>query len=192
MTLPPSPCHLSEEEIMIKDIEKIEKARLIIQKIADGTNPINGQPVEADSFLHDSRIIRCFYFISEVLEAVVKGTYSNKKINDFVITDEQKNKVVFTEGNIGVNEAARCINLQLNPLMSKKVTGAQLNKGLKRLGILSEAVEDGKKRTVTNEISKDYGFFSEKRSYDGREYDMVLINNEGKKYILDNIEKIME
>jgi hypothetical protein len=70
MTLPPSPCHLSEEEIMIKDIEKIEKARLIIQKIADGTNPINGQPVEADSFLHDSRIIRCFYFISEVLEAV--------------------------------------------------------------------------------------------------------------------------
>ncbi|MDI9496655.1 MAG: hypothetical protein QM227_10325 [Bacillota bacterium] len=177
---------------MIKDIEKIEKARLIIQKIADGTNPINGQPVEADSFLHDSRIIRCFYFISEVLEAVVKGTYSNKKINDFVITDEQKNKVVFTEGNIGVNEAARCINLQLNPLMSKKVTGALLNKGLKRLGILSEAVEDGKKRTVTNEISKDYGFFSEKRSYDGREYDMVLINNEGKKYILDNIEKIME
>lgn len=67
-----------------------------------------------------------------------------------------------------------------------------MNKGLKRLGILSEAVEDGKKRTVTNEISKDYGFFSEKRSYDGREYDMVLINNEGKKYILDNIEKIME
>lgn len=177
---------------MIKDIEKIEKARLIIQKIADGTNPINGQPVEADSFLHDSRIIRCFYFISEVLEAVVKGTYSNKKINDFVITDEQKNKVVFTEGNIGVNEAARCINLQLNPLMSKKVTGALLNKGLKRLGILSEAVEDGKKRTVTNEISKDYGFFSEKRSYDGREYDMVLINNEGKKYILDNIEKSMK
>jgi hypothetical protein len=146
MTLPPSPCHLSEEEIMIKDIEKIEKARLIIQKIADGTNPINGQPVEADSFLHDSRITRCFYFISEVLEAVVKGTYSNKKINDFVITDEQKNKVVFTEGNIGVNEAARCINLQLNPLMSKKVTGAQLNKGLKRLGILSEAVEDGKEQ----------------------------------------------
>jgi hypothetical protein len=43
---------------MIKDIEKIEKARLIIQKIADGTNPINGQPVEADSFLHDSCFLR--------------------------------------------------------------------------------------------------------------------------------------
>jgi len=35
---------------MIKDLEKIEKAKLIIQKIADGTNPINGQPIENDSF----------------------------------------------------------------------------------------------------------------------------------------------
>ena len=103
-----------------------------------------------------------------------------------------KNKVIFTEGNIGVNEVAKCINEQINPLISKKVTGAQLNKGLKKLGILSELEEDGKKRTTTNERSKDYGFFLEKRSYDGREYDMVLINDEGKKYILDNIEEIME
>jgi len=126
------------------------------------------------------------------LEALIKGSYSNKKISDFIITDEQKNKVAFTEGNIGVNEAARCINRQLNPLISKKVTGVLLNKGLKRLGILSEAEENGRKRTITNEISKNYGFFSEKRSYDGREYEMVLMNDEGKIFILNNIEKIME
>ncbi|MDD4088249.1 MAG: hypothetical protein PHS04_03645 [Tissierellia bacterium] len=176
---------------MINDIEKIEKAKIIIQKIADGTNPTNGLPIETESFLHDPRIIRCFYYITEVLEAVKNGTYSNTKITDFIITNEQKNKVEFTAGNIGVNEAARCINQQINPLISKKVSGALLNKGLKRLGILSELVVDGKKRTITNENSKDYGFFLEKRSYDGREFDMVLINDEGKKYILDNIEKIM-
>lgn len=177
---------------MINDIERIKKAKIIIQKIADGTNPTNGLPIETDCFLHDPRIIRCFYYIAEVLEAVINGSYSNKKNTEFIITNEQKSKVIFTEGNIGVNEVAKCINEQINPLISKKVTGAQLNKGLKKLGILSELEEDGKKRTTTNERSKDYGFFLEKRSYDGREYDMVLINDEGKKYILDNIEEIME
>ena len=177
---------------MINDIEKIEKAKIIIQKIADGTNPTNGLLIETDSFLHDPRIIRCFYYISDVLDGVINGSYSNKKITDFIITNEQKSEVKFTEGNIGVNETAKCINQQINPLISKKVSGALLNKGLKRMGILSELVADGKKRTITNENSKDYGFFLEKRNYEGREYEMVLINDEGKKFILDNIEKIME
>ncbi len=177
---------------MINEIDKIEKAKIIIQKIANGTNPTNGLPIETDSFLQDPRIIRCFYYVSEVLQGVINGSYSNKKITDFIITHEQKSKVIFTEGNIGVNEVAKCINEQINPLISKKVAGTHLNKGLKKLGILSELIEDGKKRTTINESSANYGFFLEKRNYNGREYDMVVINDEGKKYILDNIENIME
>lgn len=177
---------------MINDIERIEKAKIIIQKIANGTNPTNGLPIETDSFIQDPRIIRCFYYVSEVLQGVINGSYSNKKITDFIITNEQKSKVIFTEGNIGVNEVSKCINEQINSLISKKVSGAYLNKGLKKLGILTEVEDDGKKRTSTNENSKDYGFFLEKRNFNGREYDMVLINDVGKKYILDNIENIME
>lgn len=175
---------------MLNEVEKMEKAKDIIIKIASGTNPVNGLPIENESFLHDPRIIRCFYYIAEVLENVTKGNY-NKKIDDFIITDEQKSQVKFTEGNIGVNEVAKCINEQINTLVSKKVTGVLLNKGLKRLGILTEMEEEGSRRTTTNNISKKYGFFLDKRNYNGKEYDMVVIDDIGKKYILDNIENIM-
>lgn len=176
---------------MIYDIEKIEKAKTILQSIASGNNPINGEIIEEENFINDPRLIRMFYFIAEVLDNVTKGNYSERKISEFVITDEQKNKVVFTEGNIGVNEIARCINQQINLLMSKKVTGVVINNGLKRLGILSEGMDDlGKKRTTTNEKSADYGFQLEKRNYNGVEYYMVVIDEKGKRYILDNIEKI--
>ncbi|MDI9476717.1 MAG: hypothetical protein WBJ17_02690 [Natronincolaceae bacterium] len=178
---------------MIYDIEKIEKAKAVLQSIANGKDPISGGAIEEGNFVNDPRLIRMFYFVAEVLDNVVKGNYSRGKVSEFIITGEQKNDVVFTEGNIGVNEIAKCINQQINPLMSKKVSGMAINNGLKRLGILSEAIDDlGKKRTTTNEKSVDYGFQLEKRNYNGVEYYMVVIDDKGKKYILDNIEEIMK
>jgi hypothetical protein len=53
----------------------------------------------------------------------------------FVITEEQKKSIVFTEGEIGVNEISKCINMNINPLISKKVTGNTINRGLKKIGL---------------------------------------------------------
>jgi hypothetical protein len=67
-----------------------------------------------------------------------------------------------------------------------------LNKRLKKLGILGEeSTIEGKMRTVINEKSAQFGFEAERKSYNGVEYDMVVINNVGKKYLLENIENIM-
>ena len=177
---------------MLNDIEKIEKAKIILQKIAGGTNPISGEPIEGDNFLNDPRIIRCFYYVAEVLDNVVQGNYMKNRISDFQITEEQKSQVIFIEGNIGVNQIAKCINQLINPLVSKRVSGVAINNGLKRMGILSETIDnEGKKRTTINENSADYGFQLERRNYNGNEYDMVVIDDRGKKYILDNIEEIM-
>lgn len=112
---------------------------------------------------------------------------------EFRITPEQKERVVFTPGKIGVNEFSRCVNLFIDLNISKKLTGIELNKKLKKFGILSEEdTEDGRKRTVINANSAKYGIESEKRTYNGVEYDAVVINDNGKKYILDNIEAIMK
>lgn len=175
---------------MLSEIEKIEKAKNIIKQIADGTNPVNGDVIEGDVLLNDPRIIRCFYFVSEVLNNVIKGEY--KKPSRFVITEHEKARVVFTEGNTGVNQIAQCINKQINPLVSKKTTGAAINIGLTRMGIITKTRNDeGKTRTTVNEDSHLYGFHLEKRNFNGRDYDVVVIDDKGKKFILDNIEEIM-
>ncbi len=84
------------------------------------------------------------------------------------------------------------MNLCLNPEGSKRLTGVELNKRLKKLGILAEeSTEGGKTRTITNERSAQYGFEMGRKSYNGIEYDMVLINDAGKKYLLENLETIM-
>lgn len=68
-----------------------------------------------------------------------------------------------------------------------------MNKKLKILGILSEEkLESGKTRTIINENSINFGFETDKKTYNGSEYDMVAMNDKGKKYLLDNIESIMK
>lgn len=180
---------------MINDYEKIEKAKIVLQKIAKGVDPLTGEMIKEDSFLNDPRIVRCFYFVTEILDKLINGAYgkSTNKLADFVITSEQKSKVVFPDGKIGVNEFSRCVNQCIDFNASKKLSGVELNKRLKKMGILSEeGTADGKTRTVTNEKSAGYGFEMEKRTFKGAEYEMVLINDTGKKYLLDNIETIMK
>lgn len=179
---------------MIDNFEKIEKAKNVLQTIAKGVNPLTGEIIEEDSFLNDVRISRCFYFVAEIMDNVINGAYrtNGNKLSQFIITPEQKQKVEFPEGKIGVNEFSKCVNLQIDLNRSKKLSGVEINKRLKKMGILSEvATLDGKTRTTANQKSSEYGLETEKRTFNGVEYDMVVINDKGKKYLLDNIETIL-
>ena len=44
------------------DREKLIKAKSVIEKIANGINPISGESIKEDSFMQDPRLIRCFFY----------------------------------------------------------------------------------------------------------------------------------
>ena len=187
--------HIREWYILINEREKVIKAKEVLLKIANGTNPVDGTPINEESFLNDPRIIRCFFYISEVLNRVIAGQTNQNlpKPTEFHITKEEKGLVKFPENKIGANQFAKCINNVIDLNKSKKLSGVELNKQLKKMGVLSENIdEQGKVRTIINNKSVDYGFESEKRNYNGNEYEMVVINDIGKAYILENLEDIMK
>ena len=179
---------------MVTERDKMEKAREVLIKIAKGTDPLTGETLKEESFLNDPRVIRCFYYIAEVLDNVLQGKYSkSNKLTRFVITPEQKSRVKLPEGKIGVNEFSRCVDLCIDGTTSRKLTGVELNRRLKKMGVLSEEKnpQTGRTRTITNERSEEYGFESEKKTYNGAEYDAVVMNDKGKQYLLDNLEDIL-
>jgi hypothetical protein len=174
--------------------EKLIKANEILRKMANGINPLNGEPIEEGSFLNDPRLIRCLYFIEDVLNRVIDGQLrtSANKLDTFAITVDEKRRIELPPGRIGVNEFAKCVNRVINLNKSKKMSGLELNKRLKRMGVLEEEVlADGKTRTVAGANSPEYGIETEKRSHNGNDYDMILFNDLGKRYLLDNLEVIM-
>lgn len=178
---------------MYIEVEKIQKAKEIMHKVASGINPLSGEQILNDGLLKDAEMVRCFCFVSDVLNDIAKGNYkSRSNALKFAITPEQKKEIVLPEGRIGVSGFSKCVNLCINQVESKRLTGVELNKRLKKLGVLAEgSTEDGKTRTITNEKSIQFGFEMVKKKFNGVEYDMVLINDSGKKYLLENLEIIM-
>lgn len=179
---------------MNPDKEKLARAKEILRKMANGINPLNDEQIGGDSFLHDPGMVRCLYFVLEALDYSIEGPMRTglKKPSVFVITTEEKKRIELPQERIGVNEFAKCVNKVLDLNKSKTLSGMEINKKLKQMGILSEeSLPDGKKRTVLTARSYDNGVETEKRNYNGNEYEMVLFNEKGKKFLIDNLERIM-
>ncbi len=171
----------------------ILRAREIILKLAHGHEPYTDQPFSSVDFLSDPKLIRCFFFVADVLKEASQGGIGNQPApRNYDISPEDLAKVVLPEGNLGVNAFCQAVNNVIDPYKSKKLTGAALNRQLKQLGILGEEKTEKGSRTITNENSAEFGFITEKREYSGVEYEQVLINDKGKKYLLENLIHIMK
>lgn len=180
---------------MNPDQEKLLRAKEILRKMANGINPLNDEQIREDSFLHDPRMVRCLYFVQEVINSAMEGHLRTdvKKPADFVITIEEKNRIELPPGRIGVNEFAKCVNKVVDLNKSKRLSGMEINKKLKKMGILGEvALPGGKNKTALTGKSLEHGIETENRNYNGNEYEMVLFNETGKKFLLENLEQIME
>lgn len=56
--------------MMQVDMNKLEVALKYVDRMADGKNPVKNIAAEDDSVLNNPNVIRCMYFIKEVLAAV--------------------------------------------------------------------------------------------------------------------------
>lgn len=180
---------------MNPEFDKLTKAKAILEKMANGINPMNGTQIEEENFLCDPRMKRCLLYVCGVLDGEIDRELDNisKQLPDFVITPEEKRRVILPEGKIGISEFVRCINSVIDRTRSKKLTPVEINSQLKKTGILGEEKgESGKPRTVLTEKSGKYGIETERRTANGKDYDAVVFNEKGKKFLLDNLEKIMD
>lgn len=178
---------------MTSDLEKLMESKNVIQKLANGINPLNETPIETSCFLNDPQIIRPLFYLSNyITNEIDNKSKPRKRPTRFYITEEQISAIELPSGKIGVNNFARAVNAVIDPNQSKKLNGLMINRKLKLLGILSETIdEDGKKRTTTNDRSEGYGIESLTKLYNGQEYQQVVFNEDGKEFLLKNIVDIM-
>jgi hypothetical protein len=180
---------------MNENITRLTRAKSILEKMAEGVNPINGERIEEGNFLCDQRMKHCLLFVTGVLDGELNRQLDiiSKRLPDFIITKEQKESIVLPEGKISISEFVRCVNNAIDRTKSRKINAHELNSQLKEIGVLSEEKNDnGKSHIVINEKSKKYGIEAELRnSRDGSAYYAIAFNDAGKKFLLDNLEKIL-
>ena len=72
------------------ELETMQRAKMYLDKLAQGIDPISGQEIPNDSVLNNVRLARCFFYVSGILDQVIANdgrVISGEK--NFYITQEE-------------------------------------------------------------------------------------------------------
>lgn len=179
------------------DMKKLETAIVYLQRISDGNNPINNLPADEDSVINDPNVIRCMFFVKEILEEVKRNNgYIGKKARksdkpDFPI--EALDTFIYKEDK-AISKVVEQINEGIDVNVYKKISYKPITGWLKLNGFLKEDYnqELGKTVTIPTEEGIQLGIRAERKSNSrGMEYMLVIYGRQAQEYIVQNMEKIL-
>ena len=183
------------------ELEIMQRAKMYMDKLANGINPLDDTPVPDGDLLNNVRLCRCFFYISGVLQKVIEngGTVSRVVSGPkvpFSITLEQLDAFPLSAKPIPVSEIARRIN-ELVPEVQNNVMSKfkyrSITSFLIESGYLTE-IENaaGQKRKRPTETGNALGILTEDRvSPDGHSYTVLVYNRNAQSFLLDNMDAIL-
>lgn len=179
------------------ETEKMDIAIKYVERIAEGHNPVNNVPLENDDILDNPNIIRCMYFIKEVLEEVKSngGMVGGKRGKEPTLPFPVEILDEFTY--IEDKSITHVLNQIYEPIAEwnvKKVSVAKVTAALKDDGYLLEEPnpETGKTRKVPSVKGNELGIYMVEREYNGRIYQSVTYNRNAQEYVVGLIRKLVE
>ncbi len=179
------------------ELEILKRARLYIESLANGVNPLTDKPVAESDCVNNIRISRCLFYVSEVLEKVIRkggpDGIKQKKL-PFSITKEELEGYSLSEAPITISDMAAKISALKQSDVMRKIWYSDIASFFQAGGYLKE--EDpamGKKAKIPTEKGYEIGIIREDRlSSRGRQYTVNLLTAKAQQFVLDNMNSIIE
>ena len=179
------------------ELETLERAKMYMDKLANGINPIDGSVIPDEDIVNNVRLSRCFFYVSDVLRQVIEngGVTPQKKIKKepFSLTVEQRETFEFSTVPIPISEISKRINtLSTNENMST-LSYAVIRDWLTSLGMLEYALDgNGKNAVRPTPQGENIGIALEARNGANGPYFVVVYNLVAQHFILDNLDAIID
>ena len=178
------------------ELEKINRAKIYIEKLSNGIDPITNNKLPDDNVLNNERLSRCFFYVADILQQVVEnGGEVGKKPESqklpFEITNEQIRKIPLSNVPIPVTAVCDNINSVIDCTVFKKISAVKVTEWLAEKGFLQNIAES-KRKTLT-EKSVLLGITQEERisPYDNKPYIMNLYGKDAQQFIIEHIRDII-
>lgn len=184
------------------ELEKIAYAKSFIDQLANGINPLDGQPIPTDEIVNNVRLSRCFFYVSDLLRQVIEngGIHPAPPVKEeriskrpYYLTPEQIERFEYSSSPIPAAEIFTRI-IAIGPREDvKKFPRGNLTKWLLAVGILEEVtLPNGSKAKRPTAVGRDLGLSWEERNGQYGTYYVTLYNYEAQRFILDNMDAILE
>ena len=179
------------------ELEKIERAKMYIDKLANGINPLNNMPVPENEVVNQVRMSRCFFFVSDVLRQVIEqgGVAPEKRERKrvFYLPMEKRAEFEFSENPIPISEITKRLNAMKPDENMKNMPYGWITSWLAQMGLLeSVETEEGKMSRRPTEQGKGIGITQVEREGINRTYYMTVYNQTAQSFILENLDEIIE
>lgn len=172
------------------ELETMQRAKMYMDQLAQGIDPISGQELPEDAVLNNVRLARCFFYVSGVLDQVIRngGQVGTVQKEEFSITPEQLSQVQISNFPVRITEFADALQQAVGNANIKKPNVVKITNWLIEKGFMTkEAAPDGKSRRVPTPAGMNLGMTTQLRQTPDGEYLAVYYDANAQRFLLDNI-----
>ncbi len=178
------------------ELETIERAKMYLDKLANGIDPLTDQPVGEGDVVNQVRISRCLFFVSDVLRRVLENggitaSHAGKKV-PFAITGEQLSRVACSQQAIRITELCQRITDATGQKDMTRLAPGTVCEWLENRGLLEKRLNaEGKQSRRPTEAGYRLGITEEDRTGMNGSYVAVLYSEAAQRYIVDHLMEIL-
>ena len=177
------------------ELETMRRAKMYLDKLAQGIDPITNQEVPDDSVLNNVRLARCFFYVSDVLGRVIDngGVIGGKpKLQAFTISPDQLAQVRVSQEPVRITQLVDMIGAAVENPQMKKLSTTTITNWLLENGFLEKQMgPDGKNRRVPTHNGSMLGLSTETRQGQYGEYQAVFYSAAAQQFVLDHLPDIL-
>ena len=188
------------------EYEKIAYAKMFIDKLANGINPLDDSPIPEEDIANNVRLSRCFFYVSGILQKemdrerkkIPKEPKETKpKRAPFSITREQLEQFQYVSYPISASAIARKINFlvqeDIDAKKIKSLSHKQITHWMVSIGMIEyRKWEDGTSKRFPSVDGEAIGLVAGEWESYGRRIPVVYYTEEAQRFIIDHLDAIVQ
>jgi hypothetical protein len=179
------------------ELETLQRAKMYMEKLANGINPIDGSPIPAEDIVNNVRLSRCFFYVADVLRQVIDNggvtPQLKAKKEVFSLPAEKRKDFAFSDEPITITEIVKRMNdLVACDNMIKLTTSVMLEWLLSIDALKIEPTTEGRSAKRPTNQGFMLGIHTETRNSANGPYSVVVYNREAQQFLLDNMDAALE
>lgn len=177
------------------ELEIMQRAKIYMEKLAQGIDPISDQEIPEDSVLNNVRLARCFFYVSGVLDQVIAGggRVVSTPQKGFFITDEELGRVNPSQEPIRITQFVDLIMNAINDPDRKKLKTSAITDWLIEKGFMSKQADaDGKSKRLPTAMGEQIGLTVKLREGQYGTYQAVYYSSEAQRFVLDHLQEMLQ
>ena len=178
------------------ELEIMQRAKMYIEKMANGINPLTDEDIKEDDFINNVRISRCLFYVSGLLDKVIANggeiSTKGKKKSDFVIDTALLVHFRYSDSPIALSEIINRLNELVDADNVKKLSFKNYASWLISCNILEECSNEEKITKRPTPLGAKIGISVEQRtSSSGNIYQVVVYNKAAQQFLIQNFDKYL-